>query len=115
MSISPGKYLEFTFVLGSQCISLEQTQTHNKELRIEYNPSNDSLYVRDNRKNPELTPEQMFQLKIPKEEIYKGYTSIIDKYMANEKIFGLLTDSNNEGIQRLNYEKNKSMVLKKIR
>ena len=92
---------EFTFVLGSQRISLEQTQTHNKELRIEYNPSNDSLYVRDNRKNPELTPKQMICLRIPKEEIYKGYASIIDKNLANERIHGSLTDSDSEDNKEL--------------
>lgn len=87
---------EFSFVLCSQCISLEQTQAHNRALRIEYNPSNDSLYVRDNRKNPELTPEQMLGLKIPKEEIYQGYASIIDKNLANERIYDSLTNSDSE-------------------
>ena len=93
---------DFSFGLSSQGITLEEVQSNNKGLWINYDPSNDSLYVRDNRKNPELTPEQMFSLKIPKEEIYKGYASIIDKNLTNEEKI------------RLDYY-NKPMVLKKTR
>ncbi len=92
----------FSFGLSSQCITLEQIQRYNRELWINYDPSNDSLYVKDSRKNPELTAEQMFNLEIPKEEIYKGYTSIIDKNLINEERIRL-------------YYNNKPMVLKKTR
>ena len=45
---------------------------------IRYNPADDSLYIKDNRKNPELSSKQMFCLPIAKEEIYKRYAFIID-------------------------------------
>lgn len=108
---------EFSFVLSSQRISLQQSQDQysNRYLIIEYAPSKDLLYVKDNRKNPELTPEQMFDLKIPKEDIYKGYASIIDKNLKNERIPNLLTDSNNEGNLKSDYKNDKPMVLKKTR
>ncbi len=74
---------DFSFSLSSQRISLEEIQSNNKSLWISYDPCKDLLLVKDNRKNPKLTINQMLNLLIPKEEIYKGYVSILEKNMNN--------------------------------
>lgn len=99
----------FSFVLGSQRISLEEVQTYHRCFRMEYNPSNNSLLVRDNRKDSEFTSEQMFGLKIPKDDIYKGYVSIIDEKIINEQTPNLIEESNNIG----NVDNKTSKILKK--
>ena len=74
----------FKLGLSTQSIDLEEIQSFNRELWINYNPANDNLIIKDNRKKPLLTPEEMFTIPIPKEEIYKDYISIIDEYIANK-------------------------------
>ena len=104
----------FSFELSSQTIHLEQTQPNGRCLMIDYNPSNDSLFIRDNRKNPELTPEQMFCLPIAKEEIYKEYVSLIDKNLTNEKLLDSMFYLDNKGNLRLDSKNNNlSKVLRK--
>ncbi len=84
---------DFSFGIGSQRISLQQSDYNGRGLMIEYDPSDDTLFVKDDRKKPELTIDEMFNLKIPREEIYEGYASIIDKNLAVGNIysFGELT------------------------
>ena len=73
---------EYSFSISSQRISLQQNQSYNKDLIIEYDPKDDSFLVKDNRKKPNLTSKEMFNLPISKKNIYKGYANIIDNYLS---------------------------------
>ena len=77
---------DFSLNIDSQNIGMEESENYNAGLRIEYDPLTDSLYANDTRKNALLSPGQMFSLRIPKKEIYKGYASIIDSKISNMEL-----------------------------
>lgn len=81
------KGLDYSFVLSSQSISLEQNDSVKRGLMIQYNPYDDSFFIRDNRKNPKLSAKEMLDLPIDRCEIHEGYASIIDKNLDNNLDF----------------------------
>ena len=78
-------YPEWHFNLSFQNLHLEEVESYNRYLVIDYDPSTDTLTVRDNRKNSKCSAKESLNREIPKEVIYKGYRDIIDKYLASKK------------------------------
>ena len=87
--------------ISSQGVEIEETQNLKRGLMIHYDPSNDTFLVRDNRKDPLLSPRQMLDVTIDKKEIHKGYVAIIDNYFAKHNSASLESNQNSQKLLRL--------------
>ena len=75
----------------------------------------DSIIFKDTRKNPMLSIDELFNLKIDKRNIYKGYIPIIEKYLSkpeNSDLLNTITDLLNT---ITNSSKSKRNIRKRIK